>query len=95
MFIFEQAQRITIFSRANFIKLGIAVLVIWFVILLCANSLTHSVESSPSLLHDNGRLIVPKDSPLRHAITIKKVIKQALLVPFTLPATVVADPTRL
>jgi membrane fusion protein, heavy metal efflux system len=95
MFIPEDTQRITIFSRANFIKLGVAVLVIWFVILLCANSLTHSIEPSPSLIHDNGRLIVPKDSPLRHAITIKKVIKQALLIPFTLPATVAADPARL
>ena len=95
MFIIERAHRITIFSRANLVKLSAVIIALWLIIILCTKGLTHSIEQLPPLIHDNGHLIIPEQSPLRHAVVIKRVIKQRFVVPLTLPATVEADPARL
>lgn len=95
MMIFQQSQKVSIVSRALFIKIGIAVMVLWFIISLCAKGLTTATKPMPALIHDEGHLIVPEQSPLRHAITVQPVFKQAFAVPFTRPATVFADPARI
>lgn len=95
MMIFQQSQKVSIVSRALFIKIGIAVMVLWFIISLCAKGLTTATKPMPALIHDKGHLIVPEQSPLRHAIIVQPVFKQAFAVPFTRPATVFADPARI
>lgn len=93
--IFEHIQRINIVSRAVWIKVGVAIVILWLIISLCAKGLTRTVALEPSLIHDEGRLIIPEQSPLRHAVVVQPVVKQLVAVSFTRPATVFADPTRL
>ncbi len=51
-------------------------------------------QTSP-LIHYNGRLLIPKLSPLRQFIHTEPVIEQLVITPFTLPAIVEADPATL
>ena len=61
---------------------------------------SHARESgSPTdvvmLRHEGERLIIPEKSPLRRSLVVQAVSMQAVAAPFSLPATVEADPARL
>ena len=45
--------------------------------------------------HAHGQVIVPGNSPLRRTLAIQALEAQVVAVPFSLPATVEADPARL
>lgn len=52
-------------------------------------------ETPPALRHEAGRLLVPDTSPLRRTLVVATVADETISAPFSLPATVEADPARL
>jgi len=60
----------------------------------------HAKEAPPeeavvSMVHEGDLLRIPEKSPLRRSLVIAPVADQTVSAPFTLPASVEADPSRL
>ena len=95
MFIDEPGHQFNFITRANIVKLIILCLCVGLVVMLCAKSLTPSSSATFSaIIHENGRLIIPEQSPLRKVVTVEEVKKQCVIRPFIAPATVQVDPSR-
>lgn len=72
-----------------------ALLLVFFVItILCLKGLSHPSIPQAPLLHEDKYLIIPEGSPIRNAVSIKKVSNQNISVPFVLPAVVTVIPTQ-
>ena len=58
---------------------------------------TTAAEAGPMAVvqHDQGLVVVPQASPLRRTLAVQPVAEQVVEAPFTLPATVEADPAKL
>lgn len=54
-----------------------------------------STEKSAPLKRDGDQIILPEGSPLRQAVQVMTVTQEAITIPFVLPATVEADPSRV
>jgi cobalt-zinc-cadmium efflux system membrane fusion protein len=50
---------------------------------------------SPVLMREGATIVVPEASPLRRTIVVAPVAQEAVQVPFALPASVEADPSKL
>jgi len=77
----------------SLLALLITMLAFWLI-------LTYDKGSKPAknvspILHIDGRLVIPPESPLRRFIVIKPVVEQLVITPFTLPAIIEADPAKL
>jgi cobalt-zinc-cadmium efflux system membrane fusion protein len=74
--------------------LGFALLA-FKLILSYSKGISKPLNQTAPLIHDGGRLVIPATSPLRQFIVIQPVVEHLVISPFTLPAIVEADPTRL
>ena len=96
MFIDEPDHQFNFMTRANIVKVLIVFVCVAILVMFCAKSLTPSASKTFSaLIHENGRLIIPEQSPLRKVVTVDAVKKQRVIRPFIAPATVQIDPARL
>lgn len=96
MFIDEPGHHYHVITRRNIVKLLVFCLCLGLLVMLLAKKLTSATSATfPALIHENGRLIIPEQSPLRKVVMVEEVKNQCVIRPFVAPATVQVDPSRL
>lgn len=76
------------------VTLCVAGIPIWWACSSHANEAASTGETA-ILRHEGERIVVPEHSPLRRTLAIAAVGSETLTAPFSLPASVEADPARL
>ncbi|CAN7779262.1 efflux RND transporter periplasmic adaptor subunit [Variovorax sp. LjRoot84] len=77
--------------------LGVAALgcAAWWFSPVRANASAAESGAMAAVQHEQGQVVVPEKSPLRRTLAIQPVAEQVVAAPFSLPATVEADPAKL